>query len=59
GIEIGYSYLQKIGRVGIKNGRIIYFLNSYKYTTLSMQLSSSSKPGHAKVLIFYFIHLRI
>ncbi|KAI9499973.1 hypothetical protein BX070DRAFT_180573, partial [Coemansia spiralis] len=52
----GYKYSQEVGGVEIKNGRIICFPNSYQYTNPPMQLIDSSKPGHAKILVFYFVH---
>ncbi|KAJ2890533.1 hypothetical protein GGI21_006136, partial [Coemansia aciculifera] len=46
---------QEIGHIDIKNGRCIVFPNLYQHQVSSFRLADPTKPGHRKILAFFFI----
>ncbi|KAJ2746285.1 hypothetical protein GGI20_001486 [Coemansia sp. BCRC 34301] len=46
---------QEIGQIEIKNGRCIVFPNIYQHQVSSFKLADPTKPGHRKILAFFFI----
>ncbi|KAJ2864354.1 hypothetical protein GGH94_002965 [Coemansia aciculifera] len=46
---------QEIGHIEIKNGRCIVFPNIYQHQVSSFKLADPTKPGHRKILAFFFI----
>ncbi|KAJ2796938.1 hypothetical protein H4S07_006077, partial [Coemansia furcata] len=46
---------QEIGHIEIKNGRSIVFPNIYQHQVSSFKLADPTKPGHRKILAFFFI----
>ncbi|KAJ2847315.1 hypothetical protein GGI22_006011 [Coemansia erecta] len=52
----GYGYSQPSGSTEIKSGRAVCFPNSYQYCKPLVKLADASKPGHVKMLLFYFAH---
>ncbi|KAJ2135423.1 hypothetical protein IW139_000689 [Coemansia sp. RSA 353] len=46
---------QKIGGVQAKNGRCIVFPNIYQHQVSGFKLADPTKPGHRKILAFFFI----
>ncbi|KAJ2891477.1 hypothetical protein IWW38_003602 [Coemansia aciculifera] len=46
---------QEIGHIDIKNGRCIVFPNIYQHQVSSFRLADPTKPGHRKILAFFFI----
>ncbi|KAJ2063044.1 hypothetical protein GGI17_001991 [Coemansia sp. S146] len=46
---------QEIGHIDIKNGRCIVFPNIYQHQVSSFKLADPTKPGHRKILAFFFI----
>ncbi|KAJ1886783.1 hypothetical protein LPJ81_006638 [Coemansia sp. IMI 209127] len=52
----GYGYEQPSGSTDIRNGRVVCFPNSYQYCRPLVKLVDASKPGYAKMLVFYFVH---
>ncbi|KAJ1858370.1 hypothetical protein GGH12_000021 [Coemansia sp. RSA 1822] len=46
---------QKIGGVEAKNGRCIVFPNIYQHQVSGFKLADPTKPGHRKILAFFFI----
>ncbi|KAJ2852960.1 hypothetical protein GGI22_005066 [Coemansia erecta] len=52
----GYDYSQPSGSTEIKSGRVVCFPNSYQYCKPLVKLADASKPGHVKMLLFYFAH---
>ncbi|KAJ2824214.1 hypothetical protein GGI24_003468 [Coemansia furcata] len=56
GIDTYYEKLsQDIGHIEIKNGRSIVFPNTYQHQVSSFKLADPTKPGHRKILAFFFI----
>ncbi|KAJ2746427.1 hypothetical protein GGI20_001345 [Coemansia sp. BCRC 34301] len=51
----GVPLSQEIGHIEIKNGRCIMFPNIYQHQTSGFKLADSSRPGHCKMLVFYFV----
>ncbi|KAJ2357227.1 hypothetical protein GGF43_001592, partial [Coemansia sp. RSA 2618] len=49
------SQFQEIGEVDVKNGRCIVFPNIYQHEAPEFGLADSTKPGHCKVMAFFFI----
>ncbi|KAJ2461107.1 hypothetical protein GGF42_000411 [Coemansia sp. RSA 2424] len=47
--------LQEIGHIEIKSGRCIVFPNIYQHQVSSFRLADPTKPGHRKILAFFFI----
>ncbi|KAJ2626162.1 hypothetical protein GGF44_005139 [Coemansia sp. RSA 1694] len=47
--------LQEIGHIEIKSGRCIVFPNIYQHQVSSFKLADPTKPGHRKILAFFFI----
>ncbi|KAJ1671478.1 hypothetical protein GGF38_000776 [Coemansia sp. RSA 25] len=47
--------LQEIGHIEIKSGRCIVFPNIYQNQVSSFKLADPTKPGHRKILAFFFI----
>ncbi|KAJ2702864.1 hypothetical protein H4218_000576 [Coemansia sp. IMI 209128] len=46
---------QEIGHIEIKNGRCLVFPNIYQHQVSSFKLADPTKPGHRKILAFFFI----
>ncbi|KAJ2392115.1 hypothetical protein GGI05_002754 [Coemansia sp. RSA 2603] len=46
---------QLIGQVEIRNGRCIVFPNIYQHRVSGFKLANRKKPGHCKILTFFFI----
>ncbi|KAJ2749942.1 hypothetical protein GGI19_005384 [Coemansia pectinata] len=46
---------QNIGHIEIKNGRCLVFPNIYQHQVSSFKLADPTKPGHRKILAFFFI----
>ncbi|KAJ2254578.1 hypothetical protein GGI13_002076 [Coemansia sp. RSA 455] len=46
---------QEIGHIEIKDGRSIVFPNIYQHQVSSFKLADPTKPGHRKILAFFFI----
>ncbi|KAJ2667409.1 hypothetical protein IW148_000104 [Coemansia sp. RSA 1199] len=57
--ELGSSFVadvvQKIGSIQTKNGRCIVFPNIYQHQVSGFKLADPTKPGHCKILTFFFI----
>ncbi|KAJ2503600.1 hypothetical protein GGH96_000160 [Coemansia sp. RSA 1972] len=49
------TVVQKIGNIHVKNGRCIVFPNIYQHQVSGFKLADPTKPGHCKILTFYFI----
>ncbi|KAJ2119234.1 hypothetical protein IW147_006036 [Coemansia sp. RSA 720] len=47
--------VQEIGNVQAKNGRCIVFPNIYQHQVSGFKLADPTKPGHRKILAFFFI----
>ncbi|KAJ2715096.1 hypothetical protein H4R19_001390 [Coemansia spiralis] len=47
--------VQEIGSVEAKNGRCIVFPNVYQHKVSGFRLADTTKPGHRKILAFFFI----
>ncbi|KAJ2616067.1 hypothetical protein H4S08_000942 [Coemansia sp. RSA 1365] len=47
--------VQEIGKVEAKNGRCIVFPNIYQHKVSGFKLADPTKPGHRKILAFFFI----
>ncbi|PIA14487.1 hypothetical protein COEREDRAFT_47022 [Coemansia reversa NRRL 1564] len=47
--------IQEIGKVEAKNGRCIVFPNIYQHKVSGFKLTDPTKPGHRKILAFFFI----
>ncbi|KAJ2751495.1 hypothetical protein GGI19_004446 [Coemansia pectinata] len=47
---------QELGDVDIKDGRCLVFPNTYQYTMPRITRELTSKPGHCKMLTFYFVN---
>ncbi|KAJ2066257.1 hypothetical protein GGH13_005781 [Coemansia sp. S155-1] len=46
---------QELGSVGIKDGRCVVFPNINQYKFPELKLADKTKPGHCKMLTFYFV----
>ncbi|KAJ2640685.1 hypothetical protein GGF44_002475 [Coemansia sp. RSA 1694] len=46
---------QEIGSVGIKNGRCVVFPSILQHKMPELELADRTKPGHCKMLAFYFV----
>ncbi|KAJ2752581.1 hypothetical protein GGI19_003729 [Coemansia pectinata] len=46
---------QELGSVGIKDGRCLVFPNILQYKLPELELGDKTKPGHCKMLTFYFV----
>ncbi|KAJ2868557.1 hypothetical protein GGH94_000089 [Coemansia aciculifera] len=46
---------QEIGSVGIEDGRCLVFPNILQYKLPELELGDKTKPGHCKMLTFYFV----
>ncbi|KAJ2056333.1 hypothetical protein GGI17_006251 [Coemansia sp. S146] len=46
---------QGLGSVGIEDGRCVVFPNIHQYKLLELKLADKTKPGHCKMLTFYFV----
>ncbi|KAJ2823677.1 hypothetical protein IWW50_003674 [Coemansia erecta] len=49
------SLIQNIGGVEAKNGRCIVFPNIYQHQVSGFKLADPTKPGHRKIMAFFFI----
>ncbi|KAJ2064913.1 hypothetical protein GGI17_000720 [Coemansia sp. S146] len=47
---------QELGSVGIKDGRCVVFPNVHQYKVPELKLADKTKPGHCKMLTFYFVN---
>ncbi|KAJ1873170.1 hypothetical protein LPJ55_002528 [Coemansia sp. RSA 990] len=47
--------IQHIGGVEVKNGRCIVFPNIYQHQVSGFKLADPTKPGHRKIMAFFFI----
>ncbi|KAJ2771901.1 hypothetical protein IWQ56_001602, partial [Coemansia nantahalensis] len=47
--------IQEIGSVEAKNGRCLVFPNVYQHKVSGFKLADATKPGHRKILAFFFI----
>ncbi|KAJ2876470.1 hypothetical protein H4R27_006334 [Coemansia aciculifera] len=46
---------QELGSVGIKDGRCLVFPNVHQFKVPELKLTDKTKPGHCKMLTFYFV----
>ncbi|KAJ2460424.1 hypothetical protein GGF42_000846 [Coemansia sp. RSA 2424] len=51
----GVLLAQDIGQVEMKNGRCIVFPNIYQHQLFRLKLADEARPGHCKMLAFYFV----
>ncbi|KAJ2894843.1 Ribosome-releasing factor 2, mitochondrial, partial [Coemansia aciculifera] len=53
----GHDYLvsQELGDVEIKDGRCVVFPNILQHKMPELRLGDRTKPGHCKMLVFYFV----
>ncbi|KAJ2430598.1 hypothetical protein IWW41_003211 [Coemansia sp. RSA 2522] len=49
------SLVQEVGDVQVKNGRCVVFPNTYQHQMSGFKLVDPTKPGHCKILTFFFI----
>ncbi|KAJ2413887.1 hypothetical protein GGI10_002758 [Coemansia sp. RSA 2530] len=54
-LEEEQSISQEPGLVGIKDGRCLVFPNILQYKMPELKLANKKKPGHCKMLTFYFV----
>ncbi|KAJ2644200.1 hypothetical protein GGF44_000756 [Coemansia sp. RSA 1694] len=54
-IEEGHAISQELGPVEIKNGRCVVFPSILQHKMPELKLADRTKPGHCKVLTFYFV----
>ncbi|KAJ2074980.1 hypothetical protein GGI13_001684 [Coemansia sp. RSA 455] len=54
-LEDGEFASQELGSVDIKDGRCLVFPNTYQYKMPKLKLADKTKPGHCKMLTFYFV----
>ncbi|KAJ1846940.1 hypothetical protein H4S02_000579 [Coemansia sp. RSA 2611] len=47
--------IQNIGGVEVKNGRCIVFPNIYQHQVSGFRLADPTKPGHRRIMAFFFI----
>ncbi|KAJ2454178.1 hypothetical protein GGF42_003663 [Coemansia sp. RSA 2424] len=50
-----HRILQELGPVEIKNGRCVVFPNILQHKIPELELADKGKPGHCKMLTFYFV----
>ncbi|KAJ2591599.1 hypothetical protein IWW49_001447 [Coemansia sp. RSA 1797] len=55
GLSDDAQFAQKTGSMQVKNGRCIVFPNIYQHQVSGFKLADPTKPGHCKILTFYFI----
>ncbi|KAJ2505387.1 hypothetical protein GGI11_007032, partial [Coemansia sp. RSA 2049] len=64
GVELGFGLadesnepqmIQNIGQIEAKNGRCVVFPNVYQHRINGFKLADPTKPGHRKILGFFFI----
>ncbi|KAJ2515140.1 hypothetical protein GGI11_003843 [Coemansia sp. RSA 2049] len=65
GVRLGYGLtgdfddeqqlIQNIGQIEAKNGRCVVFPNVYQHRVNGFKLADPTKPGHRKILAFFFI----
>ncbi|KAJ2752781.1 hypothetical protein GGI19_003593 [Coemansia pectinata] len=46
---------QELGSIGIKDGRCMVFPNIHQFKMPELKLADKTKPGHCKMLTFYFV----
>ncbi|KAJ2006506.1 hypothetical protein GGI04_001855 [Coemansia thaxteri] len=46
---------QGVGHINIQNGRCIVFPNIYQHQVSGFKLADATKPGHRKILAFFFV----
>ncbi|KAJ2752567.1 hypothetical protein GGI19_003744 [Coemansia pectinata] len=46
---------QELGGIGIKDGRFVVFPNIHQFKVPELKLADKTKPGHCKMLTFYFV----
>ncbi|KAJ2645218.1 hypothetical protein GGF44_000094 [Coemansia sp. RSA 1694] len=51
----GTSLSEEVGGVAIKDGRCLVFPNTLQYFMPELVLADGTKPGHCKMLTFYFV----
>ncbi|KAJ2490398.1 hypothetical protein IWW37_003215 [Coemansia sp. RSA 2050] len=51
----GHSISQELGTIGIKDGLCLVFPNILQYKIPELKLADKTKPGHCKMLAFYFV----
>ncbi|KAJ2504068.1 hypothetical protein IWW47_002697, partial [Coemansia sp. RSA 2052] len=51
----GNPISQEIGDVDIKNGRCVVFPSILQHMMPELKLADRTKPGHCKMLTFYFV----
>ncbi|KAJ2505488.1 hypothetical protein IWW47_002025 [Coemansia sp. RSA 2052] len=56
-IEEGHLISQELGPVEIKNGRCVVFPSILQHKVPELKLADRTKPGHCKMLTFYFVDL--
>ncbi|KAJ2257303.1 hypothetical protein GGI13_000942 [Coemansia sp. RSA 455] len=54
-LEDGDHVSQELGSVGIKDGRCVVFPNVHQFKMPELKLADKTKPGHCKMLTFYFV----
>ncbi|KAJ2460937.1 hypothetical protein GGF42_000525 [Coemansia sp. RSA 2424] len=54
-IQEGHLISQELGPVEIKNGRCVVFPSILQYKMPELKLADRTKPGHCKMLTFYFV----
>lgn len=55
GVGKGKPYVQDIGYVTANEGRCLVYPNIYQHQESGFKLADPKKPGHCKMLIFYFV----
>ncbi|KAJ2199590.1 hypothetical protein IW144_001471 [Coemansia sp. RSA 522] len=55
GLSDDAQFAQKTGSMQVKNDRCIVFPNIYQHQVSGFKLADPTKPGHCKILTFYFI----
>ncbi|KAJ2653989.1 hypothetical protein IWW48_006358 [Coemansia sp. RSA 1200] len=64
GVELGYGLIddshepqliQNIGQIEARDGRCVVFPNVYQHRINGFKLADPTKPGHRKILAFFFI----
>ncbi|KAJ2659055.1 hypothetical protein IWW48_003684, partial [Coemansia sp. RSA 1200] len=65
GVRLGYGLtgdfddeqqlIQNIGQIEARNGRCVVFPNVYQHRINGFKLADPTKPGHRKILAFFFI----
>ncbi|KAJ2060494.1 hypothetical protein GGI17_003695 [Coemansia sp. S146] len=46
---------QELGSIGIEDGRCVVFPNIHEFKVPELKLADKTKPGHCKMLTFYFV----